>query len=141
MVAAMRRKRLNLHEQTKRSLSLRPQRRPQPDGGGAVALARRGLILIAACKWCIMSEGLNFAVHGLGLIIGQGRLTFHHNLIAHNQGRNPRFGSLVEAEFRNNVIYDWGDTAGCGEFDWVNYVGNFLKAGPSTRKASTIRLF
>ncbi len=24
-------------------------------------------------------------------IIGQGRLTIHHNLIAHNQSRNPRF--------------------------------------------------
>ena len=90
-------------------------------------------------QWCIMSEGLNFADHGLGLIIGQGRLTFHHNLIAHNQSRNPRFGSLVEADFRNNVIYDWGDTAGCGEFDWVNYVGNYLKPGPSTRKEQ--RLF
>jgi hypothetical protein len=90
-------------------------------------------------QWCIMSEGLNFADHGLGLIIGQGRLTFHHNLVAHNQSRNPRFGSLVEADFRNNVIYDWGDTAGCGEFDWVNYVGNYLKPGPSTRKEQ--RLF
>jgi len=90
-------------------------------------------------QWCIMSEGLNFADHGLGLIIGQGRLTFHHNLIAHNQSRNPRFGSLVEADFRNNVIYDWGDTAGCGEFDWLNYVGNYLKPGPSTRKEQ--RLF
>jgi hypothetical protein len=90
-------------------------------------------------QWCILSEGLNFADHGLGLILGQGRLTFHHNLIAHNQGRNPRFGTLVDADFRNNVIYDWGDTAGCGEFDRVNYVGNYLKPGPSTRKEQ--RLF
>jgi hypothetical protein len=90
-------------------------------------------------QWCILSEGLNFADHGLGLILGQGRLSFHHNLIAHNQGRNPRFGTLVRADFRNNVIYDWGDTAGCGEFEWVNYVGNYLKAGPSTRKQQ--RLF
>jgi hypothetical protein len=85
-------------------------------------------------QWCILSEGLNFADHGLAAIIAQGRLTWHHNLIAHNQGRNPRFGGLVNADFRNNVIYDWGDTAGCGEFDRVNYVGNYLKAGPSTRK-------
>jgi hypothetical protein len=90
-------------------------------------------------QWCIMSEGLNFADHGLGLILGQGRLTFHHNLIAHNQGRNPRFGTLVDCDFRNNVIYDWGDTAGCGEFDRVNYIGNVLKPGPSTRRA--MRLF
>lgn len=90
-------------------------------------------------QWCILSEGLNFADHGLGLALGQGRLTIHHNLLAHNQSRNPRFGTLVNCDFRNNVIYDWGDTAGCGEFDRVNYVGNYLKPGPSTRRA--MRLF
>ncbi|HXR05163.1 MAG TPA: hypothetical protein VN836_10695, partial [Verrucomicrobiae bacterium] len=90
-------------------------------------------------QWCILSEGLNFADHGLGLALGQGRLTIHHNLIAHNQSRNPRFGTLVNCDFRNNVIYDWGDTAGCGEFDRVNYIGNYLKPGPSTRRA--MRLF
>jgi hypothetical protein len=90
-------------------------------------------------QWCIMNEGLNFADHGLALILGQGRITFHHNLVAHNQGRNPRFGTLVDCDFRNNVIYDWGDTAGCGEFDRVNYVGNVLKPGPSTRRE--MRLF
>ncbi|MBI5386035.1 MAG: hypothetical protein HZA90_15275 [Verrucomicrobia bacterium] len=91
-------------------------------------------------QWCILSEGLNFADHGLGVALGtQGRLTLHHNLFAHNQGRNPRFGTLVNCDFRNNVIYDWGDTAGCGEFDRVNYIGNCLKPGPSTRRA--MRLF
>jgi len=85
-------------------------------------------------QWCILSEGLNFADHGLCTIIGQARQTWHHNLLAHNQSRNPRFGDLVECDFRNNVIYDWGDTAGCGNFDWVNYIGNYLKAGPSTRR-------
>jgi hypothetical protein len=90
-------------------------------------------------QWCILSEGLNFADHGLGLSLGQGRLTIHHDLIAHNQSRNPRFGTLVDCDFRNNIIYDWGDTAGCGEFERVNYIGNILKPGPSTRKA--MRLF
>ena len=90
-------------------------------------------------QWCILSEGLNFADHGLGVIIGQGRLTWHHNLIAHCQSRNPRFASLVDADFRNNVVYNWGDTAGLGEFDRVNYIGNYLKPGPSTRKEQ--RLF
>jgi hypothetical protein len=89
-------------------------------------------------QWCLLSEPLNFADHGLSVIIGQGRLTWHHNLIAHGQSRNPRFGTLVEADFRNNVIYDWGDTCGCGEFDWVNYVGNYLKPGPSSRSTKPI---
>jgi hypothetical protein len=89
-------------------------------------------------QWCLLSEPLNFADHGLSVIIGQGRLTWHHNLIAHGQSRNPRFGTLVEADFRNNVIYDWGDTCGCGEFDRVNYVGNYLKPGPSSRATKPI---
>jgi hypothetical protein len=90
-------------------------------------------------QWCVLSEGLNFAGHGYAAIVGQSRLTWHHNLIAHNVSRNPRFASLVHADFRNNVIYNWGDTAGNGEFDRVNYIGNYLKAGPSTRREQ--RLF
>ena len=39
---------------------------------------------------------------------------------------------MVDADFRNNVIYDWGDTAAYGEFNRLNYVGNYLKSGPST---------
>ena len=37
-------------------------------------------------------------------------------------------------DFRNNVIYDWGGMCGYGanERFRLNYVGNFLKAGPST---------
>ena len=89
-------------------------------------------------QWCFLSEPLNFADHGLSVIIGQGRLTWHHNLIAHGQSRNPRFGTLVDADFRNNVIYDWGDTGGCGEFDRVNYVANYLKPGPSTHGTKPI---
>ena len=90
------------------------------------------LISIQSCN---LNEGLLTSPgHGLAIILGQGRLSFHHNLIAHNASRNPRFGTLVDADFRNNVIYDWGDTAGLGEFDRVNYVGNYLKPGPSTRR-------
>jgi pectate lyase len=90
-------------------------------------------------QWCILSESLNFAGHGYASIAGGNRVTWHHNLFAHNQSRNVRFGGMVDADFRNNVVYDWGDTAGYGEFDRVNYVGNYLKAGPSTRREG--RLF
>lgn len=83
-------------------------------------------------QWCILSEGLDFAGHGYASIAGGGRVTWHHNLFAHNQSRNVRFQGMVDADFRNNVIYDWGDKAAYGEFDRVNYVGNYLKAGPST---------
>jgi hypothetical protein len=83
-------------------------------------------------QWCILSEALNFADHGYASIAGGNRVSWHHNLFAHDLSRNVRFGGLVDADFRNNVVYDWGHTAGNGEFDRVNYVGNYLKAGPST---------
>jgi hypothetical protein len=83
-------------------------------------------------QWCILSESLNFADHGYAAIAGGNRVTWHHNLFASNLSRNVRFQGMVEADFRNNVIYDWGETAAYGEFDRLNYVGNYLKAGPST---------
>lgn len=83
-------------------------------------------------QWCLLEESLNFAEHGYAAIAGGNRVTWHHNLFAHNLSRSVRFQGLVDADFRNNVIYDWGHTAGYGEFDRLNYVGNYLKPGPST---------
>ncbi|HEY3855458.1 MAG TPA: hypothetical protein VGO67_13790 [Verrucomicrobiae bacterium] len=83
-------------------------------------------------QWCILSESLNFAGHGYASIAGGNRVTWHHNLFAHNQSRNVRFQGMVDADFRNNVIYDWGKTAAYGEFNRLNYIGNYLKPGSST---------
>ncbi|MBI1839373.1 MAG: hypothetical protein HYR88_00780 [Verrucomicrobia bacterium] len=83
-------------------------------------------------QWCVLSEALNFAGHGYASIAGGNRVTWHHNLFAHNHSRNVRFGGLVDADFRNNVIYDWGDRVCYGEFDKVNFVANYAKPGPST---------
>jgi len=83
-------------------------------------------------QWCILGESLNFAGHGYASISGGNRISWHHNLFAHNQSRNVRFQGMVDADFRNNVIYDWGDTAAYGEFNRLNYVANYLKPGPST---------
>lgn len=85
-------------------------------------------------QWCILSEGLNFADHGYASIAGGNRETWHHNLFAHNLSRNVRFQGMVDADFRNNVVYDWGERAAYGEFDKLNYIGNYLKAGPSTKQ-------
>jgi hypothetical protein len=85
-------------------------------------------------QWCILSEALNFADHGFASIAGGNRVTWHHNLFAHNYSRNVRFQGMVDADFRNNVVYDWGECAAYGEFDRLNYVGNYLKAGPSTNQ-------
>ena len=71
-------------------------------------------------------------------------MTFHHNLYANNASRQARFGTYdaetLTADFRNNVIYNWRDRASYAggssedeqEFADVNYVGNYLIAGPGT---------
>jgi hypothetical protein len=83
-------------------------------------------------QWCILSESLNFAGHGYAALAGGTRVTWHHNLFAHNFSRNVRFQGGLTCDFRNNTIYDWGDAAAYGEFDRLNYVANYLKPGPST---------
>jgi hypothetical protein len=90
-------------------------------------------------QWCILSESLNFAGHGYASLEGGNRVTWHHNLLAHNFSRNIRFQAAVTSDFRNNTIYDWGETAAYGEFDRLNYVANYLKPGPSTTQSP--RLF
>lgn len=98
-------------------------------------------------QWCIVAEALRNAVHHKGahsmgslLRSEDGAYSFHHCLYAHNNTRNPRPGDNyngspgVLLDFRNNVIYNWGGMCGYGadERFRLNYVGNFLKAGPST---------
>ncbi len=97
-------------------------------------------------QWCLISESLNRShhhkgAHGYGsLIRTDGRVTFHHNIYAHHSSRNPRPGTYgnepgLLLDFRNNVIYDWGARAGYTAADpaRVNYVGNYLKPGPSSQ--------
>ncbi len=46
----------------------------------------------------------------MGALLGRDgtNVSFHHNLLAHNQDRNPRISGIVGAEVVNNVIYNWG---------------------------------
>lgn len=102
-------------------------------------------------QWCLITESLHDSCHvkgphGMGSLLRPhgAQLSFHHNLYAHHNSRNPRPGTYEKAtlvlDFRNNVIYDWGATAGYsggeGEFVNMNYVGNSLRSGPSTRESS-----
>ena len=102
-------------------------------------------------QWCIISEALNSSVHhkgqhGYGGIWGGRNVTFHHNLIAHNNSRNPRFDhpAVYEAddrlfrrgtvEFVNNIVYNWGMKAIYGgEEGWFNVAGNLFRAGKGTK--------
>lgn len=113
-------------------------------------------------QWNIISEPLNYSYHfetgdadyehhGYGGIWGGRHATFHHNLLAHCQGRVPRFdGSRnlpnssspvvgsENADFRNNVLYNWGsyNTNG-GEGGNYNIINNYYKYGPSTSTGSS----
>ncbi|HET7179114.1 MAG TPA: pectate lyase, partial [Chryseosolibacter sp.] len=103
-------------------------------------------------QWCIISESLRNSVHekgahGYGGIWGGKHASFHHNLLAHHDSRNPRLGEEAGKAFaltdlvdlRNNVIYNWvGNSAYGGEAMNVNIVNCYYKPGPGTTKKERI---
>ncbi|MEY3895128.1 MAG: hypothetical protein RLZZ214_647, partial [Verrucomicrobiota bacterium] len=106
-------------------------------------------------QWCYVTEALDNSIHtkgphGYGSIVASylpGRLSWHHNLYAHNQSRNPRPGSYdgatINFDFRNNVLYNWGFfcgySSGSPEATDMNYVGNYLIKGPGSTTDSAFR--
>lgn len=107
-------------------------------------------------QWCIIGESMKQSIHskdshGYGGIWGGENASFHHNILAHHDSRNPRFDHphIYEnhvtpahrgvVDFRNNVIYDWGSNNsyggegyGAGKGTGINMVGNTYKPGPSS---------
>ncbi|HEX8117472.1 MAG TPA: pectinesterase family protein, partial [Pyrinomonadaceae bacterium] len=103
-------------------------------------------------QWSFITESMKNSchekgAHGYGSLIryGTGQVTYHHNLYAHHDSRNPRVGDQIGLDFVNNVIYDWGGESSYSGPDSeggprVNYVGNYLVAGPMTA-SSKLRAF
>ncbi len=59
-------------------------------------------------QWSMITEACS-TDHRFGGIWGNNYGTYHHNLIAHNDSRNPRWASGSKFnDYRNNVIYNWG---------------------------------
>jgi len=105
-------------------------------------------------QWCLIAEPLNNSIHSKGahgygsLARANGRVTWHHNLWAHCDGRNPRLGDnygkapYPTFDVRNNVMYDYGRICSGltqGIFK-ANYVGNFIRPGPSSKAKVPIHL-
>jgi len=94
-------------------------------------------------QWCIIAEGTG---QNKGFISGYGsgsgtpafdiEVGLHHNLFAHNEGRNPYFkqGRDGPADFRNNVVYNWlNNNVGQVEVgQQASFVANYYKEGPDT---------
>jgi hypothetical protein len=97
----------------------------------------------------LISEALNVAghdkypagkMHGYAATIGGDVGSFHHNLLAHNYGRNWSIGGGLngngfyggKVDIRNNVVYNWGHRATDGGASQVNFVNNYYKPGAST---------
>lgn len=109
-------------------------------------------------QWNLITEPLNYSYHfekgdkdfehhGYGGIWGGTHFSAHHNLIAHCNSRTPRFngvrlGETDElADFRNNVIYNWGhNNVYGGENGKYNIINNYYKSGPETHTAVRSRI-
>ncbi|CAH0020681.1 unnamed protein product [Clonostachys rhizophaga] len=105
----------------------------------------------------LISEPLNVAghknypagtAHGYSASVGGNIGSFHHNLLAHAEGRSwSMAGGLDDAatfngrlDFRNNVVYNFGHRVTDGGAHQVNFVGNYYKPGPATGSSMTYDL-
>lgn len=111
-------------------------------------------------QYCFITESLRDAghpkgTHGYGGIWGGKNASFHHNLLAHHDSRNPRFdhdyvNSKIAGpiDFVNNIVYNWGGNSAYGGEGsskgaggrHINFVNNYFKPGPATKSGVKTRL-
>ena len=109
-------------------------------------------------QWCIIAQACPKGTtdeHRFGGIWGNNYGTWHHNLIAHNASRNPRWASgCGYNDYRNNVIYNWeynscygGEAQQSGdrrnppiEHSTINMIANYYKPGPATESGVKSRI-
>lgn len=118
-------------------------------------LSPSGSISNVTVQWCIIAEGLNRSVHHKGshgfgsLVRAIGGVSLHHNLWAHNNGRNPRLGDNYQRppyptfDVRNNVIYNYGDICSgmTGDNLNANYVANYIRPGTNSNRSRGVIVF
>ena len=97
----------------------------------------------------LISEALNIAghqnypagtAHGYAASVGGDVASLHHNLLAHNEGRNWSMAGGLDAagffsgrlDIFNNVVYNWGGRTTDGGAHEVNFVGNYYKPGAAS---------
>ncbi|HTG65074.1 MAG TPA: T9SS type A sorting domain-containing protein [Flavobacterium sp.] len=98
----------------------------------------------------LISEALNAAghqnypagtEHGYAGTISGDIGSFHHNLLAHNYGRNWSLGGALDGsgayagrmDITNNVVYNWGRRTTDGGTKEVNFVNNYYKPGAGSK--------
>ena len=97
----------------------------------------------------LISEALNIAghqnyppgtAHGYAASIGGDIGSFHHNLLAHCDGRNWSLAGGLDAggffagrlDIRNNVVYNWRNRTTDGGAHEVNFVANYYRPGAAS---------
>lgn len=113
----------------------------------------------------MISEALNYAghatqyeqrgqhvSHGYAATIGGGEMgslvgSYHHNFLAHCEGRNWSLSGGLDGagnydghhDVFNNVVYNWGGRATDGGTHQLNFVNNYYKEGPATTQSFLLR--
>ncbi|MBR1688590.1 MAG: T9SS C-terminal target domain-containing protein [Prevotella sp.] len=104
-------------------------------------------------QYSVISEALGIAGHknyadgtnhGYAATIDGQRGSWHHNLLVNCSGRNWSMGGGMDAnnipigglDLFNNVVYNWNGRTTDGNCHEVNFVGNYYKMGPDTRRTT-----